>query len=212
MRKIIIKNNSFWKQKGFGYSIFSGVFLIFLSLIINHFLGIYVDRSNVNFVNDIFLDNLPIVNINFIVNEGVWLYIFITTFFLFLYPKKIPFTLKNLALFIFIRSLFFSLTHLGPPEAHSFLSSHDWLSSIASGNDMFFSGHTGMPFLLALIFWDKKYAKIISILASLTFGFSMLLGHLHYSIDVFSAFFITYAIFIIAKKIFTKDYNLAFKK
>jgi membrane-associated phospholipid phosphatase len=33
-------------------------------------------------------------------------------------------------------------------------------------------------------------------------------GHLHYSIDVFSAFFIAYGVFEIAKKIFKKEYLL----
>ncbi len=37
---------------------------------------------------------------------------------------------------------------------------------------------------------------------------TVLLGKLHYSIDVFSAFFITFTIFAIAKKIFRKDYEL----
>lgn len=65
-----------------------------------------------------------------------------------------------------------------------------------------------MPFLMALIFWDDKYARFISIFASIIFDVSMLLGHLHYSIDVFSAFFIAYTIFVMAQKIFAKDHNL----
>jgi len=37
---------------------------------------------------------------------------------------------------------------------------------------------------------------------------AVLLGHIHYSIDVFSALFITYGIFVIAKKVFARDYLL----
>jgi hypothetical protein len=209
MKKIIAKNQTLWKQKEFTDSVLLGILLLALSLIVNHFVGAYVDKSNVHAVNDILLDNLPVMNVNFIVNEGVWLYISIMAFFAFKHPQKIPFGFKSIALFVLIRSIFVSLTHLGPAPIHSFLNSHDLLTSIAAGNDMFFSGHTGMPFLLALVFWDDKIARSVSIFASLFFGFSMILGHLHYSIDVFSAFFITYTIFIIAQKLFAKDYELS---
>ncbi|MBI3904685.1 MAG: hypothetical protein HY309_03785 [Pseudomonas fluorescens] len=47
---------------------------------------------------------------------------------------------------------------------------------------------------------------------SVLFGISVLLGHLHYSIDVFGAFFITYSIFCLAKKFFPKDYWLAMQQ
>lgn len=208
MGKIIAKNQLLWKRKDFVGSVFLGVMLLILSLIINHFVGAYVDRSNVHAVNDILLDNLPVMNVNFIVNEGVWLYIAIMAFFAFKHPQKIPFGFKSIALFIVVRSIFVSLTHLGPAPIHSFLDSHDFLTAIATGNDMFFSGHTGMPFLLALVFWNDKLARYVCIFASMFFGFSMILGHLHYSIDVFSAFFITYTIFAIAQKLFPKDYGL----
>lgn len=36
----------------------------------------------------------------------------------------------------------------------------------------------------------------------------VLLGHLHYSIDVFAAFFIVYVIFIIAKRVFKGEYEM----
>lgn len=76
------------------------------------------------------------------------------------------------------------------------------------GNDLFFSGHTALPFLMALIFWQNVKLRWAFILLSLFFGSAALLGHLHYSIDVFAAFFITYGIFHIALKIFPDEYAL----
>ncbi|HBB03313.1 TPA: hypothetical protein DCZ39_00140 [Patescibacteria group bacterium] len=51
-----------------------------------------------------------------------------------------------------------------------------------------------MPFLMALIFWKNKLMRYAFILAAMSFGIIVLLGHLHYSIDVLAAFFITYTI------------------
>jgi membrane-associated phospholipid phosphatase len=66
---------------------------------------------------------------------------------------------------------------------------------------------------MALIFWnDSKFVRWISLIASITFGASVLLGHLHYSIDVFAAFFITYAIYHISQKFFAEDFLLFNKK
>jgi hypothetical protein len=76
------------------------------------------------------------------------------------------------------------------------------------GADLFFSAHTGMPFLGALAFWKEKEIRYFSLFGSLFFAVVVLLGHLHYSIDVASAFFITYGIFHIAQYFFPKDWKL----
>ena len=75
-------------------------------------------------------------------------------------------------------------------------------------NDLFFSGHTGIPFLMALMFWNYKPLRYTFLCFSLFFAVVVLLGHLHYSIDVLAAFFITYAIFDICKFFFKKDWAL----
>ena len=65
-----------------------------------------------------------------------------------------------------------------------------------------------MSFLTHLVFWEIKRLRIFFLLASIFFGAVVLLGQLHYSIDVFSAFFISYCIYLIALKLFKKDYEL----
>ncbi|MFA5961125.1 MAG: phosphatase PAP2-related protein [Parcubacteria group bacterium] len=211
LKKTFLKNKQYWKHKDVSRSIFLGILFFVASIIINHYASLYVDRSASSHVNDILLDNLPVVDVNFMVNEVVWLFIWFIFFLLVIKPQRIPYVLKNLALFILIRSVFISLTHLGPIPDHSFLSKHDILSSIASGNDMFFSGHTGMPFLLALIFWDDLVLRYILVFFSVLFGATMILGHLHYSIDVVAAFFITHSIYRIGLWFFRADYKLFHK-
>jgi membrane-associated phospholipid phosphatase len=73
---------------------------------------------------------------------------------------------------------------------------------------LFFSGHTALPFLVALIFWDNVRARTVLLLLSLVFAIAVLLAHIHYSIDVFAAPFMAYGIYAIAKYLFPRDYAL----
>jgi hypothetical protein len=208
----IIKDHKFfWRQKDFLWSIFTSLIFLVLSFVINHYTSEYSDRSAGNYVQDILLDNLPVFNVNFVVNEVVWLCGYFVLFLLLIRPQRIPFVIKALSLFIFIRAVSISLTHLGPIPVHSFLNRHDFLSQIAGGSDMFFSGHTGMPFLLALVFWENAFVRYVLLSFSLIFGVSMILGHLHYSIDVFAACFIAHSIYYIAKRFFTYEYKLFYQ-
>jgi hypothetical protein len=103
--------------------------------------------------------------------------------------------------------VFVSLTHIGPYPTKLVLESN-LLDFITTGNDLFFSGHTGLPFLIALIYWDHVYIRRLFIIASIVFGAVVLLSHLHYSIDVFAAFFITYAIYHIALLVFSLEHKV----
>jgi membrane-associated phospholipid phosphatase len=66
--------------------------------------------------------------------------------------------------------------------------------------DLFFSGHTAAMFLMFLCL-KKRTDKILALTATVFVGFSVLLQHVHYTIDVVMAPVITYFIWIGAKKI-----------
>lgn len=212
MKRIIEKHKYYWSQKDFWESIILGLLFLAGSLFFNHLVSAYVDKSAGAYVQDILLDNLPVLNVDWIINDGVIVFSLFIIVYTFIHPKKVPFILKSIALFIFIRSIFITLTHLGPAPNRSYLNPDDFLIRINVGRDMFFSGHTGLPFLLALIFWENKIVRYVSLAASLVFGSAVLLGHMHYSIDVFGAFFITYTIFCISRKFFVADLKLFNKK
>jgi membrane-associated phospholipid phosphatase len=74
--------------------------------------------------------------------------------------------------------------------------------------NFFFSGHTGLPFLMALIFWADKFWRKFFLAVSALFAISVLLAHVHYSVDVFAAPFMTYGIFKIAERFFPYDRSL----
>jgi hypothetical protein len=212
IQKILQKHKSLWPQKSFIMSISNGIFILAVSLIVNYKANIFATSHASNYVSDILLDNLPVLNVNFIFVDGFVILWAVMLILLILNPHKIPFTIKSVGVFILIRSAFITLTHLGMPPVSSYIEPNNLLEYISSGNDMFFSSHTGLPYLMALIFWNNLRLRIFFILSSLIFASSVLLGHLHYSIDVFAAYFITHSIFQINRKIFLKDYDMASKK
>jgi len=124
------------------------------------------------------------------------------------------FALRALAVFIITRAFLISLTHLGP-NPHEILFDHNnpafriYDVLYNTHHDFFFSSHTGLPFLLALVFWPEKIWRYFFIAASIFMGVSVLLGHIHYSIDVFAAPFMTYSIFALSRRFFPKDYQMS---
>jgi hypothetical protein len=183
------------------------LFFFFASLVANYNAIKYATREAGKVSTDILLKNLPVINTDIIFSEGALLFVIFITFLLIIKPKTIPFTLKSLALFIFIRSAFVIMTHLGPiPERIT--TDLGNLRYISSGADLFFSGHTGVPFLMALLFWEDQRLRILFLCCSVIGAIAVILGHLHYTIDVFSAFFITHGIYYMARKFFPKDLEI----
>lgn len=208
MNHIIEKHKFHWSRKEFLLSTLSAFLLLAGSLIINYTAGNYANKMASNVVTDIILDNVPIMDVDGIFVYGAILFGLFLVLILFKEPKQIPFIVKSIALFVFVRAIFISLTHIGsivqqlPPDPNIFYR------NLVFGADYFFSGHTGLPFLMALSYWGSKYLRNIFLAVSIIFGAGALLGHYHYSIDVFAAFFISYSIFHIARWLFSSEYKL----
>jgi cell division protein FtsW (lipid II flippase) len=79
-----------------------------------------------------------------------------------------------------------------------------WITShLGFQNDLFFSGHTAVPFLGFLLFKDSNI-RYFFLISSIVLGATVLFMHIHYSIDVFSAFFITFGTFKLGEHVFKK--------
>ena len=210
MNSITSRIPSYVTSKTYLISILDSSILLVLSLIANFYAGRFATYNASNSVKDIILSNTPVYDVHQIFIYGPIVMWLVPLIYCLNKPNKIPFILKNIALFILIRSTFVSLTHIGPFPDRLIIgaNSSNWIRLFTFGGDLFFSAHTGLPFLLALIFWKEKVLRILFIATSVFFGIIVLMGHLHYTIDVLSAFFITYAIYNISKNIFKKDYDL----
>ncbi|MBI2888717.1 MAG: hypothetical protein HYY10_02215 [Candidatus Liptonbacteria bacterium] len=213
MRKFLSHHRDFWNSDR-RRSLYVGLFLLGVSLLLHVQAGRYSAKSAAlsNFVGDLFLDNIPPLDIDFLVVQGALLFWAAVVVLLAARPQSLLFGVKAIALFVIFRSFFVSLTHIGvypeqiPLDDGIGVRLYDLFTF--QGN-FFFSGHTGLPFLLALVFWRERPWRLFFLASALMFGIAVLLAHIHYSIDVFSAPFITYSIFAICRKLFPRDYALA---
>src|SRR3990167_6163948 len=203
---IIERYRESWFDRHFRFSAPVAIIAFIGALFVN-FWAIHQATNNAsNSVTDIILSNIPVFEVDGFFVYGTFLVVAVSVVMLLMHPKRVPFALHAVTLFILIRSAFTLMTHLGPPEV-AYLS--DFGATITNsffGADQFFSGHTGMPFLGALAFWGvNNKLKWFFLLSSIFFATVVLLGHIHYTIDVVSAFFITYGIYHITLWLFPKE-------
>ncbi len=180
--------------------------ILFLALAIafNSIIGNYVDKTASVSVPDIILDNTPVINLQFLFIYGI-LFIAAVLFFypLFFKINEFHVVLSQSSLLLIIRSFFVMLTHLKIPANAIIVSAPKFYDIINFNNDLFFSGHVATAFLGFLIF-RKQRVGLFFLFATFIMSATVLLMHLHYSIDVFAALFITYGSFMIGKWFFKK--------
>lgn len=185
----------FLPNKRRAYFLVFAYIALFATFHLNNICSKYADNVQGTKVGDFLLDQLPVFDVNLIF---FWFALFWCLFMFFyhvIYPKQMAFLVWTYALFILIRAIFITLTHIGPPNNMEQIPEE--LKYYAFSADMFFSGHVGGPFLLALLVNNFRY-RLIALFYTAIMIVIVLLGHMHYSIDVFAALFIAHSISIIA--------------
>src|SRR5689334_19185927 len=160
-----------------------------------------------NYVTDFVLSRVGPFNVRFLFVYGTFTAFVITIGLVAWRPNRLPFALKAIALFLLVRAVFVALTHMAPSPIDP-QKPAPFFNSIFYGSDLFFSGHTGLPFLAALAFWHIPQWRAFYLALTAFFGAVVLLGHYHYSIDVLAALFITHGVFQVSCWLFSRDYTL----
>ncbi len=110
-------------------------------------------------------------------------------------PKQLMFAIQVYTLMVVVRIAAMYLLPLEPP-AKMIILSDPFVEFFGTGQtltkDLFFSGHTATLFILFLVS-GKKIIKIVFLISTIMVAISVLLQHVHYTIDVFAAVFFTYA-------------------
>lgn len=214
MKNVFIRYRVIFYNKAILWNVISSVLLFALSTLATYVAYGYTQATGGTVVQDIILDNIPTFNVAPLFFGGMILLVVIPIGIGLWDPRRIPFGLEVTAMFFVVRALFMIMTHLSPQNiAYYNYVEHEHhvaniLFSVSSGTDMFFSGHTGYPFLLSLLFWEMKPWRYFFIGFSILMASTVLLGHLHYSIDVFAAFFIAHGVYVLARRVFKQEYAL----
>ena len=189
----------FWDHK---YLILASVFFFVLAAIINFISSTFVDSITTVRVQDIILDNIPTLDLDTIFIWGVLTVIAVLVIYSVVFRmKELHRIISQISLLVIVRSFFISLTHLGEPAGAYIMPKVPVIYSLFTfnfSNDLFFSGHVAICFLGFLLF-KKQKIRYFFLLASIVMAITVLFLHVHYSIDVFAAYFITYGTYKIGK-------------
>ncbi len=182
------------------------VCLLALAVVFIAMTGDYVSETTTVAAPDLILSNIGPYNLEILF---VWLFMIVILVFL-LYPLifdpyELPYAISMFSLLLIVRSGFVILTHLRPPDDAILVVFPGFMQLLNFSNDLFFSGHTGIPFLGFLIFRNNRLVRYFMLASSILLAVTVLLMHVHYSIDVLSAFCITYCVYKAGHQFIPRD-------
>ncbi len=145
-------------------------------------------------LSDLILDNIPLINVSLVYDIFCLVPIFLVLVY-FVHKKdynRIPLFLLMTGMFYIVRGIFIVLTPFGnPPMFAGSDSLFNGFSKYELG--VYPSGHAGNVFLLFLLVKDKSYKWLIFICLVVVIT-ALFLARGHYSIDILSGLFFSYAI------------------
>src|SRR5664279_5415487 len=154
-------------------------------------------------LSDLVLDNLPYYNVSLIYDISCLIPILLVLIY-FVHKKdynRIPMFLLMTGIFYIVRGIFIVLTPFGNPPMFSGSDSiFNGFSKYELG--VYPSGHAGNVFLMLLLVKDKTYKWLIFICLVVVIS-ALFLARGHYSIDILSGLFFSYAIKAFGEKHFS---------
>lgn len=148
-------------------------------------------------LRDLLLDRVPYLPLSWLYDTLVVVPQFLLLAWVLMRRKihMLPYYLAVFGIWQYLRAAFIILTPLGDPNG----GSDPGLFEAAPYHYGFYpSGHTSNT-LFAYLFCDGKLAKAILLILFVLMA-ALIFGHAHYSIDIFSGVFFSYAIIKFAEK------------
>jgi hypothetical protein len=183
---LIRKHNK--KELFFTVIILAGVLLCF-----TRFLNYVELRAGFTFTDPL-LNLFSPLDLTWLIFGLIYIGLILAIFFFIKDPHIFLTALQAYLVLVLFRTAAMYLLPLNPPLDMIPLND-PFVQIFGSGEiltkDLFFSGHTATLFMLFMVA-NKRIPKIIFLSFAVIVGFSVLLQHVHYSIDVFSAPFFSY--------------------
>ncbi len=171
------------------------------ALLLNNWLGRVAERNGARAhpSPDLLLSLLPVVDLRFLFVYGfAGFLVALLAIGLWRERHHLAHIAWLYAMLISLRSVFIILTPMREPVGALPVAGDPLFDAVGRyltfRNDLFFSSHTALPFLAYLTYRDG-WARRIFLAFTLAMAATVLLTRQHYSIDVFAAFFITYALY-----------------
>jgi hypothetical protein len=186
------------------YMLMVAAVCIVIGLAADYYCGSYVTVTPGAKVPDLLLDKLPAVDLSFLFVYGYMVLLMIMFFYPGLFRvRMLHVVVIQFSVLLTLRSLFMIFTHLETPPGSVAVSFPWFFENLYFENDMFFSGHTAMPFLGFYLFRSSRL-RYVFLFGAMMMGAVVLLMKLHYSIDVFAAFFMTYCSYRMGQRLLRK--------
>jgi hypothetical protein len=183
------------KSKYFYISLFALIAGTGLNFASQAYLHHYISEGKtLPMLSDLILDNIKYVDVSLIYDIAALIPIILIIVYIFHRKEynRFPFILLMVGLFYIVRGVFIVLTPFGNPPM--FNGSNSLFHGFANYElGVYPSGHAGNVFLLYLLVKDRVY-KLFILACLFIVIITLFLAHGHYSIDILSGIFFSYAI------------------
>ncbi len=173
------------------------VTLLLLAMVLTalaNFLNFVEARQGIT-LSDPFLNLFNPIDLTWLIFALIYISLFVAIATLIKNPKRLIITIQVYTLMVAVRIIAMYLLPLEPP-AKIIILNDPLVEFFGTGQtltkDLFFSGHTATLFILFLVS-EKKITKTIFLISTILVAVSVLLQHVHYTIDVFAAVFFSFA-------------------
>jgi len=189
-------------------TILSFLFLVATLFLLANFLN-YVETRNGIVLPDPLLRLFPPVDLTWLTFGIIYFSLLMTIFLLAKKPESILLTIQTYVLIIVVRMVMMYVVPFNPPK-NMLVLNDPFVQFFGTGQmltkDLFFSGHTAIMFLFFLVAESKKIKKIL-ISLTIIVAASVLIQHVHYTVDVLVAPFVTYGCYSAVKYFRTNSSN-----
>jgi hypothetical protein len=156
---------------------------------------------------DLLVRQLPLLDWTGLLSQGYIL--FLSGFFLYWIRndwRRLAYILTATAVMMLVRDVFLLLTPVGPLPGLIPLYTSKLVPGVRGylefDGELFFSGHTGAPFLYFLLSRRHRALSLICLAVSFANGLGVLLTRNHYAIDVLGAFVIVPTVVTLSRHFF----------
>ncbi|MBU0755419.1 MAG: sphingomyelin synthase family protein [Planctomycetes bacterium] len=190
-------------------AILSSVFLMLVLFLLAHFLQFIERRDGFTFTDPI-LERFAPGDFTWLTFALIYCSLIVALVHFFDKPRLLHTAVLTYAIMAGFRMAALYLLPLNPPQSMILLNDPvvRFIGSTgALTKDLFFSGHTSTLFMLYLVS-RHKLLRTIFFLSSILVGISVLLQHVHYTVDVFSAPFFAFTAHAVSTRLLSSRFMM----